>query len=128
MLKTISFKSNQAGSNLGLACYLLRANKGITLKELLHQKESLHDYSVLRQWQSSIKRTEKKHSIFCLCIQFRQVCDLLKRSYLKFIFLHSRKYSCSITYTHHIFTETNSSNFQLYGKHLNEVKCNQLYM
>jgi len=35
------FKINQAGSKIGLARYLLTANKGMTLKELLHKRESL---------------------------------------------------------------------------------------
>ena len=41
LIKNMPFKINQAGSKIGLACYLLTANKGMTLKELLHKRESL---------------------------------------------------------------------------------------
>lgn len=125
LIKNMPFKINQAGSKLGLT-----ANKGMTLKELLHKRESLCIWFFNKAMKQQCKRYRKKQHTFCILFihPVQTGTSFTQKQLFKIIFLHNKIDCCNITCIHHMISETNSNNFQFYGNNLNEIKCNQLYM
>lgn len=99
IVKSLSFKTNQAGSKTPLESYLLEDAKGIIVRELLlYETELMYIWLFAKIMAQKGKNIRKKISILCLHIQFTQGHNLLKIRNFNIAFLHNRKHIYNVSW------------------------------